>query len=99
MIKVIIKKNSITVDGHAMYDDYGKDIVCAGASSILITTVNAILKFDNEALKVIEGKSITINILKNDNITKTLIENMIEEFKELAKQYPKNIKIEEDNNE
>ena len=99
MIKVIIKKNSITVDGHAMYDDYGKDIVCAGASSILITTVNAILKFDNEALKVIEGKSVTINILKNDNITKTLIENMIEEFKELAKQYPKNIKIEEDNNE
>lgn len=99
MIKVIIKKNSITVDGHAMYDDYGKDIVCAGVSSILITTVNAILKFDNEALKVIEGKSVTINILKNDNITKTLIENMIEEFKELAKQYPKNIKIEEDNNE
>ena len=99
MIKVIIKKNSITVDGHAMYDDYGKDIVCAGASSILITTVNAILKFDNEALKVIEGKSVKINILKNDNITKTLIENMIEEFKELAKQYPKNIKIEEDNNE
>ena len=70
MIKVIIKKNSITVDGHAMYDDYGKDIVCAGASSILITTVNAILKFDNEALKVIEGNIITIDgqyikVLKN----------------------------------
>ena len=50
MIKVNIKKNHIEIKGHAMYDDYGKDIVCASISSIAITTVNAILRLDEKAL-------------------------------------------------
>ena len=32
MIKVNIKNKIITMTGHAEYDDYGKDIVCASAS-------------------------------------------------------------------
>ena len=48
MIKVsVLKENrkykKITILGHAMYDDYGKDIVCSACSSIVITTVNGIL--------------------------------------------------------
>ena len=44
MINVKIEKENakykkITVLGHAMYDDYGKDIVCAAVSSIATTTV------------------------------------------------------------
>ena len=40
MIKIDIKKvkgniSSVCLTGHAMYDDFGKDIVCAGVSSIL----------------------------------------------------------------
>ncbi len=43
MIKVEIsnkdnKVHKINVLGHADYDDYGKDIVCAGASTIVTTT-------------------------------------------------------------
>jgi len=50
MIKVTILKDDncvkeIKFDGHALFDEYGKDIVCAGVSSTLITTVNAILSF------------------------------------------------------
>ena len=29
MIKVDIKRNHINISGHALFDDYGKDIVCA----------------------------------------------------------------------
>ena len=48
MIQVKVEKNhakykKITILGHAMYDDYGKDIVCSAASSIVTTTVNGIL--------------------------------------------------------
>ena len=48
MIKVKVEKDKakykkITITGHALYDDYGKDIVCASVSSIVITTVNGIL--------------------------------------------------------
>ncbi|MEK8131362.1 ribosomal-processing cysteine protease Prp [Paenibacillus filicis] len=30
------------VDGHAQYDERGKDIVCAGVSAVTVGTVNAI---------------------------------------------------------
>ena len=43
MIKVEIENNKIEIKGHANYDDYGKDIVCASVSSIVITTINAII--------------------------------------------------------
>ena len=61
MIRVLIKKRKgnfeeIQILGHAMYDDYGKDIVCAGASTIFITTVNAILRFNKKAINVEEKK-------------------------------------------
>ena len=55
MIKVsIVKENSkykkISILGHAMYDDYGKDIVCSACSSIVITTVNGILALNKDSL-------------------------------------------------
>ena len=43
MIKVNVKNKNgkvyeIVVKGHAGYDDYGKDIVCASVSTMMITT-------------------------------------------------------------
>ena len=97
MIKVKIKNNHIEVKGHAMYDEEGKDIVCASVSSIVITSVNAILRFDEEALKYEEKDGyISIDILKNSRETDTIILNMITLLKDLEKQYEKNIKIYEE---
>ncbi len=97
MIKINIKKNHIEIKGHAMYDDKGKDIVCAAVSTIVITTVNAIIRFDKNAIKYEEKDGfISIDILKDDKLTNTLILNMIELLKELELQYKKNIKINEE---
>ena len=94
MIKVNVSKDCITVTGHANYDEYGKDIVCASVSSLVISTVNAIIKFNEEAISYKEEKDkLVINILKNDDITKKLIGNMLDMLNELSSQYPKNIKI------
>ena len=80
-----------------MYDDYGKDIVCASISSIAITTVNAILRLDEKALKYREKDGfLIIDVLKESEQTNTLILNMIELIKELEKEYPKNIKVNEE---
>ncbi len=87
---------SILFKGHALYDDYGKDIVCAGASSILITTVNAILKYQEDAIEYTIKKDVLITILKMDNVINILINNMIDLLKELQENYPKNIIIRED---
>ena len=94
MIKVNISKDCIIITGHAKYADYGKDIVCASASSIVISSINAILKFDKEAISYQEEKDkLVIDILKKDEITKKLIGNMIDMLNELSIQYPDNIKV------
>ena len=78
MIKVYREQNKIIIKGHADYDDYGKDIVCASVSSIVITTVNAILEIDRDAVIYKEEKDIlTIELLKQDEIIIKLINNMI----------------------
>ncbi len=94
----IIKKDTIIKQinfyGHANYADYGKDIVCAAASATMICTANAIISIDESAIEVEQEKNKqTINILKEDIIVDKLINNMIECFKSLEKQYPKNIEI------
>ena len=102
MIKVQIsaKDNNIkkiNVKGHAGYDDYGKDIVCSSVSSITITTVNAILMFDKNYISYNEKKdNFEIIINENNHIVNNLIKNMINLLKELSQDYPKNIKIEEE---
>lgn len=94
MIKIEVLPKKIIIKGHAMYDDYGKDIVCASVSSILITTVNACLSFDKEAINYEQEEDIfTLSIIKEDEITKKLIENMLHLLRELSNDYPKNIRI------
>lgn len=93
MIKINISNNKITVTGHAEYDNYGKDIVCAAVSSTVITTVNGILSIDKDALKVKEGKTLVIEILKDSDIVNKLIENMISLLFELQNDYKDNIDI------
>lgn len=88
--------NKVKLSGHAKFADYGKDIVCAGVSSILTTTVNAILKFDEKAITLEDQGSFLIDVVKDDKITQTLLENMICEFQELEESYPKNVKLKED---
>ena len=102
MLKIIIKKQDnkykkINLLGHTEYDDYGKDIVCSSASSIMITTVNAIMMFDKSYITYEEKKDNFIIIInKNNKIVDTLIQNMINLFYELETCYSKNIKIEEE---
>ena len=90
MIKVkVLKENDfykeIIITGHANYDSYGKDIVCSSVSSIVVTTVNAIIYDDNTGVK--------IKVLKEDEVTNKLLENMLNLLHELQKDYEKTIKF------
>lgn len=82
------------MNGHSGYSESGSDIVCASASTIAITSVDAILKFDEDAIfyKQDEGfLEITINHVSKE--VKLILENMIELLEELSSNYPKYIKI------
>ncbi len=99
MIQVKIEKENakykkITILGHAMYDEYGKDIVCSAVSSIVTTTVNGILALDKGSLSyMISKKGMSITIKNTDETTQILIGNMVSLLKELAKNYPENIEV------
>ena len=96
MVKINLKGNpikEIIIKGHAGYEESGKDIVCAALSSIVITSVNAIVRIDNEALAYENMNGMKIEILKHDNIIDKLIENLIDLLFELEKKYPKHIEI------
>ena len=104
MIKVILTKkddnvNKVIINGHAGYDDFGKDIVCAAVSSTVITTINILLSLDNQSISYNDSRGLIIEVLKNDMTTKKIINVMITNLYELEKAYPKNIKIKEENNE
>ena len=100
MIKVSLKYSgnlidSIEIIGHANYDLYGKDIVCASVSSIVITSVNGIIRLDSNSIDYKNNDGIFISILNHNKVVDTLIDNMVSLLKELEKQYKKNIIIKE----
>ena len=96
-IKVNYKDNfidSFKISGHANYDDYGKDIVCASVSSIAITSINLAIKFDKDSVKYEEKSGLlSVQILKQNEIINKVFINIIDMLKELEKDYSKNIKI------
>ena len=98
MIKVeVVKENNlykkVSIIGHAMYADYGKDIVCSAVSSIVTTTINGCIALDKDSLSYeVNDKGVFISNINGDN-TNTLINNMVSLLKELEEKYPTNIKV------
>ena len=96
MIKVSKKENIIEITGHSNYDTLGKDIVCSAVSSIVTTTINGIISIDENAINYkYQNDTMLITILKKDEITVKLINNMLDLLKSLSKDYPKNINVKE----
>lgn len=96
MIKVLVSKNKIEINGHSNYDIVGKDIVCSAVSSIVTTTINGIISIDNETIYYENNRNgIVIEIRKNDFVTLKLIDNMLDLLRKLAIDYPKNINVKE----
>ena len=99
MIKISYKEqdnhiNYVKISGHANYADEGFDIVCASVSSIAITTLNAIIRIDEESIYYSENDGLLeIGIVKENEIVDLLIINMISMFEELEEQYKDYIKI------
>ena len=62
MINVTIYKDSnksirgFHISGHAGYADAGKDIVCAGVSTLVVTISNAIEKFTTDKFECYEDE-------------------------------------------
>ena len=82
------------VSGHANYDEYGKDIVCASVSSIVITSCNLALKFNENAISYNEKEGLVeVEIKIMDDTINMVFQNMLDMLEELTKEYKNNVKI------
>ncbi len=99
MISISLKEkddkiNYIKISGHADYAESGFDIVCASISCIAITTVNSLIRYDNNSILYTEHDGLLeLGIMKHDNIIDMLVDNMIDLLTSLQEQYEDYIKI------
>ena len=96
MIQVKVTGNiqSIEVTGHANAGTHGNDLVCAGASSIIFGSLNAIdqLYFKTCQFEVNENK-IKIKVLKNSDALQKSLQFLLIQLETMEESYPKHIKI------
>lgn len=95
MIKVVYNNDykNLKITGHAGYADQGKDIVCASASSIILSSVNLAIEFNKDVKYTDDLNKIEIINNTNDENVKKIFSNMITCLEDLERQYPDNIKI------
>lgn len=104
MIKVRISKKDNIIEkieckGHAGYANYGKDIVCASFSTMIITTINSIVNIDDNAISYTDTNDLKIVNIKKDNITNSLLNTLVDLMYELRDNYDKNIDIKEESHD
>lgn len=68
MIDIRYDDRHMEIRGHAQYDAYGKDIVCAGVSSMWLALVNKIASDDDEGLVIADVRTDTDDEVKLINI-------------------------------
>ncbi len=99
MITINFKKSngswkSFQSKGHAGYAQSGSDIVCAGVSALLYTTVNMIyeqLKVDSNFIQDEDGMSFEVYDI--DDRTDLLIESLFQGLIAIDRSYPEYIEI------
>lgn len=103
MIKIKVARDEsgisfISMHGHAQYDEYGKDIVCSAASTIIIGGINAIAKLGYLSFisyKVEAGDvELKINNTKNFEL-QIILKTILIQFQSIEESYPKYIQVQE----
>lgn len=94
MIKVEVRKNVLSVTGHADYAEKGKDIVCAAVTALSQTLIKSIEDLTDDKIKYeIEQGSM---IVKYENLSeqgKLLIDSFFIGICQISEEFPENVKI------
>jgi len=92
MIKIRFYENEIVIEGHANFDEYGKDIVCAAVSSMVQYSAY-ILKLNGAELEKSKGFLRICNI-KGDDCSKKVIFVLKEALMDIKKKFPEHLELE-----
>ncbi len=113
MTKAVLKKQnglwtSLEVSGHSGYSTAGSDIVCAGISTAVISSVNLLDKLIEGCFDLIQNEEdgyVSIYNIKYQNVEESnkyfidlIFQNLYDILKDIENQYPKNLKVKIENN-
>lgn len=95
-IKMKIAENvfNCKISGHSAYAEYGKDIVCASISTLILFLERYKYKKHEIINSSIESGNSDISVIINGN--DAVIDTFIEMICNIAEQYPNNVKIKYD---
>lgn len=86
--------SSVEIEGHAGFDDSGKDLVCAGASSISIGALNALDQlFKDDCILEMKENRIYIKVKEYRSDLEQVLKCIVIQFKTMVESYPEYIRI------
>lgn len=99
MIKVLISSRNhqieqVIIKGHALSNEHGKDLVCAGVSSISVGALNAIEELANQSCELkMEHGFVSIKVIQNSETLQIILQTLLIQLKTIEFNYSKYIKI------
>ena len=93
MINVKIGKLFYEIEGHANYDNSGKDIVCSAVSALAQSTLIGLHEFSHITHHIEDG-FICVHIHANNKYTQALMFSLSEGLKNIENDYPEYINVE-----
>ncbi|MEG1475995.1 MAG: ribosomal-processing cysteine protease Prp [Longicatena sp.] len=99
MVKVLVLRKQqqiqeIEVSGHSGYDNHGRDLVCAGVSSITVGMMNALSEMTEDTCNlVMQDAYVKIHIKQQNEVTQMLVKAMLIQLQTLQESYTSYITI------
>lgn len=94
MITVEVRKDQITVCGHAQYEASGKDIVCAGVTALVTTLIDSITGLTNDKIQyeIMPGWA-DIHFRDLSEESKLLVDSFFLGVCNIANEFPDHVRI------
>lgn len=94
MIAVSVRKDKITVSGHANYAEVGKDIVCAGVTALTMSLVKSINDLTDDKIEYeISPGRVDIHCGNLSEAGRLLVDSFFIGICQIADEFPDHVRI------
>ena len=88
------ESHKLSVQGHAGYDDHGKDIVCAGVSAVSYALLGWLYQYcDGLTQAQTDSGELYIEVDKGDELTAGAFDMAMIGYLQISKKYPQNVDV------
>lgn len=94
MIEISIRKNGVTVSGHANYAPRGQDIVCAAVSTLALTLIKSIEDLTDDKIQYsISPGRVDIEYKDLSKKSRTLVDSFFVGVSMVSNDYPDHVQV------